>query len=118
MLEELAGQQYSNILRLIKVPIITVIHISYEFMKVLTRIFLLIILCLLTINASAQSGYFSKYWNFNSIDEVPTKYEVYTRITTKTPDAAAKGQPILLDGDPTKEEVHEFLFKYAEDGYC
>jgi hypothetical protein len=88
-----------------------------EYMKALTRIFLLAILCLLTIDASAQSGYFSKFWNFNSIDEVPTKYEVYTKITSNTPDVAAKGQPILLDGDPTIEEVHEFLFKYAEDGY-
>ena len=85
-------------------------------MKILTRIILISLLCLPTINATAQSGYYGKQWFFSTIDGIPTEHQVQTTLATKTPDLGGKSRPILFEGNPTKEIVHETFFKYVESG--
>ena len=85
-------------------------------MKVLPRISLLAFLCLSVLNVTAQSGYFARQWLFSSIDGIQTAYPVQTTIYSKTPDLGGKGDAILYEGNPSREQVHEDFFKYVQNG--
>ncbi|MDP5140616.1 MAG: hypothetical protein NWP83_09135, partial [Spirosomaceae bacterium] len=61
----------------------------------------------------AQSKPFYNRWTFTKVNDLPTRFKVYTSIQTKDSDVGGRGRSFLYDGAPSLATINNDIYRQA-----